>query len=85
MSTSRSLLQSLLLPLPWLLLSCGDAAPEDAAPPVPETAESDEFAPRLPEPMSVEQPMPTAPLPRPPSTAASPHRAQRPGVLALAL
>lgn len=61
MSTSRSLLQSLLLPLPWLLLSCGDAAPEDAAPPVPETAESDEFAPRLPEPMSVEQPMPTAP------------------------
>ena len=66
MSTSRSLLQSLLLPLPWLLLSCGDATPEDTAPPIPATAESDEVAPRLPEPMSVEQPMPTAPPADPP-------------------
>jgi uncharacterized protein YkwD len=62
MSTSRLFLQSLLLSPALLLLSCGDVPIDEAAPPSDETGEASAQAPRLPEPMRVEGPMPQAPV-----------------------
>lgn len=62
MSMSRLFLQSVLLPPALLLLSCGDVPIDEAAPQSDETGEASEQAPRLPEPMRVEGPMPQAPV-----------------------